>query len=79
MLFINGTSCLLHLHTRSPNLPLDLAFQPPSFSRNALHLVVTATEGAAQTVKAGVVHVALRGGPSALSQNAPVQRQHAGA
>lgn len=44
--FINWTSCLLHLHGRSPNLPLDLAFQTSSFSHNALHLAVTPTEGA---------------------------------
>lgn len=79
MLFINRTSCLLQLHTHLQILSLDLAFQTSSFSYNALHLAVMETEGAAWSVKAGVVHQALWDGLSSRSQNAPVLQQHAGA
>lgn len=65
-------ACPHHPHL-VPNFSSQHVLQTSTTPRDALHLAVTATEGAAQPVKAGVAHVALRGGLSPLSQNAPVQ------
>lgn len=47
VLFINGTSCLLYLRTRSlaESSLSTLRFKSSSFSHCALHLAVTETEG----------------------------------